>query len=542
VEALPSLVRVWKCLEKEATATKDLHTKNNVHKQEEILTLMRTCSVLFKQQQRDTQHDTIRSGIVPLLARTAERLQNETANDDENNSKRTSATTSSDEDEKKCEDMPVIIPEPTVLFNNSSLLEELLLLVKQLNHRAEPDDQRFLYDHLLSVILGCCACDPKSSTIAVAETVTSVLWNWSTCAPLCRIMCANAAVWNSLCRLWQMNECISDTVLRNISATAGTMITFATTAPQQNNPNGGDSADQSLATIRQQSWLVPALLQALETVNVDTDYRRRCMRTIRCFACSEWGQRFLWEHRTKLETALLEVLRMEQEIGHDTRTMACETVSALLPTMMQHYHDQSPTNILVGPFIEMALISVVETASDSSDLGPVDKLVWSAIQALCTSLKLSPWQRSADCFSENFFEEIMVVLQEKIDQPSMHVAVSNLLLQLVKRDETISIDDDTTTASQIRDITTLLASTAPVREILTMLLSPIAHPDLDVSRRNAVNVIQALIDDSDCNKKPLADDEYILTALVNVCLMNNNQGSPIKEAAKQLILSLVPEL
>jgi hypothetical protein len=77
--------------------------------------------------------------------------------------------------------------------------------------------------------------------------------------------------------------------------------------------------------------------------------------------------------------------------------------------------------------------------------------------------------------------------------------------------------------------------------MLTTLLSPIADPEFDVPRQNAVDALTILVKDDDRNKKPLAANENLLTALVNVCLMTNNEG-PLKNGAKQLVLALVPEL
>jgi hypothetical protein len=63
-------------------------------------------------------------------------------------------------------------------------------------------------------------------------------------------------------------------------------------------------------------------------------------------------------------------------------------------------------------------------------------------------------------------------------------------------------------------------------------------PEYESSRRDALKII-TLFMKSDGHKKRLAENEALLTALVNFCLISSG---PLKDEAKQVILRLVPEL
>ena len=528
-----------------------------------------------------------------------ELISSSTKNESSSNQKQQQPAASSfhHEDEKKCEDDSVAMTTATTttLSSTSSssvfkkpssagmLAGELLVLMKQLtsNRSAQPDDQRFLYEQpgLRDCVLDCC----HHSSSSLSETATGILWNWvstsssnTTTTPVVSLwMSADLTVWRHLQRLWHRrpdsnNGTTTPTMVvrRHLAAIVGTLLGHCCCGAETNH----NDVAESIRCIREQSWLVPSLLAVLEGFDVDVDYRRRCMRTVRCLASCEWGRSFLQsssspEQPKKLEEVLLEVLRTD-DVAPDTRTLACQTVTALLPSLAAASSSSKHDSVLMGPFLETALVQIVETAGDLEDQQQqqrsssasttatlADKLVLAASQALCTSLRCSPWRRSASCFSELFFEQIMLVLQEQIDQSLYHVGFSGLLVELMKQEVTavthsaMADDSDTITTTttktttQIRDISVRLVFMPPVLEILTMLLSPIAHPDFDASRQNAVHVLSVLVNDHPGNKKPMADDEYLLTALVNLCLMySSNEGSPLKDAAKQLILALVPEL
>ena len=74
--------------------------------------------------------------------------------------------------------------------------------------------------------------------------------------------------------------------------------------------------------------------------------------------------------------------------------------------------------------------------------------------------------------------------------------------------------------------------------ILTALISD-SGPNSDETRNIALEVILILVQD-DLNRKPLAENEGLLSGLVNLCLLQPDPKT--KYLAKQVILDLVPEL
>jgi hypothetical protein len=137
-------------------------------------------------------------------------------------------------------------------------------------------------------------------------------------------------------------------------------------------------------------------------------------------------------------------------------------------------------------------------------------------------------------------EELFSILQDHPDQPSCHQGLSELMIEL------LSPTNITTEDSQPRipGIASLIVSSTAALDLLCMLISATPSPDFDISRQNAIRALYIVADDSDQNKKALADHDNILTALVNVCLLNNNnddEGST-KQTAKSLVVSLVSKI
>jgi hypothetical protein len=68
-------------------------------------------------------------------------------------------------------------------------------------------------------------------------------------------------------------------------------------------------------------------------------------------------------------------------------------------------------------------------------------------------------------------------------------------------------------------------------------LEPIG-PDFEPSRTNAIKVITSLTANA-ATTKLLVENELLLTALVNFCLISSGR---LKDEAKTAVLALIPEL
>jgi hypothetical protein len=439
----------------------------------------------------------------------------------------------------------------------------LLNFFKHLTTRGQKDEHWKLFNRLFDPLLlqlGLDIPQETSSMLAthpddtndnvssfpstdVLEAGSAILWNWAaTDSDMALSMADKDRLWKHLEQVWAREYCLSDTVLCNIASTVGTIIA-SLSRKHLNDVEIEERADRTI--FENQTWLIPILLRAFDPERpiADKDYRRRCMRTIRCLSSCTWGRAFLLQNAPSsmhLGNVLTQALRSDLVPDNDTRLQACETVTYLLPTIYQDANFQNA--IFFGPSVEMALIQIIEEINRNTELNSEtdQKLVLAACRALCVSLRHSPWQRGANCFSHIFLEELFSILQDHPDQPSCHQGFSELMIELLTTSN-IAVDDR---RQRIPGIASLIASSPPALDLLCMLISATPSADFDISRQNAIRALSLLADESDQNKKALADHDNILTALVNVCLLNNandDEGS-MKYTAKSLVVSLVSKL
>lgn len=374
----------------------------------------------------------------------------------------------------------------------------LLGLIKDLTFRASQFEKEFLYGEFRDIILENC-CDQESA-LGVIESMSATLWNLA--SDLGRIMAQDEQIWETLQQLWSTSVETKRIVChRNVSSTVGTIVSSISS-----------KNESAIALFQKQSWLLPALVEVLMN-ETDMDWRRRCMRTIRCLASSEWGRDFLWTHTSSVEdlvTTLLRVLQNEQD-DSDTRVQAAQAISSILSFKGEDI-------VPLGPVLETTLIYIL------TDRQSDEKLVLAATQTLCASLRHSPWKRShTTLLTETLMQRIHFTLGTKRDDHVCHNTFSDLLMQLYQDP---SVQSDLSSFAK-----------SPVLDTLTLLIEPVG-PDFDQSRKRAIEMVATLSSNASCRKQ-LAENEGLLTALVNFCLITNG---PLKESAKNAILALVPEL
>jgi hypothetical protein len=205
---------------------------------------------------------------------------------------------------------------------------------------------------------------------------------------------------------------------------------------------------------------------------------------------------------------LVQVLQSTDGGSDDTRIQACQTIASLLPGAGKHWAS-------LGPYIESVLTQTIEGEESP------DKLVLAASHTLYVSLEHSPWKRGNSCHTSSFFERIRSALEVNADDPLYHTGFSQLLLLLAHD----GASDESNLVSP------------PVLTALTILLSALG-PDYEPSRKDAMAILTLFLKKNG-HKKRLAENEGLLTALVNFCLISN--GS-LKDEAKHIILRVVPEL
>ena len=382
----------------------------------------------------------------------------------------------------------------------ASSRERLLLalsLLKDLTFRSSFDDKEFLYANTKDVVLENC----QNNHCGVAEAMSAALWNLALEPILGRKMAQDQELWDAVQRLWKTStQTVGVAVHRNVSSAVG-MIVASIVGSTQAAPN----------LFLDQLWLLPALLEVLSDES-DKDWRRRCMRTIRCLASCDWGRAFLWDHVPSVESLFMILLRVLQngEDDTDTRVQACQVIASVLPFKRDEL-------VPLGPCLETSLIRTL------NDRNIDEKLTVALSQALTVILGQSPWKRASTCFSATSMERIRIALDKSRRDATCHITLSSLMIQLLQQ-------------HTIQRKVAAFAST-PVLESLSLLLESVG-PEFELSRRNAVHMVTLLSSDPS-SKKLLAENEGLLSSLVSFCLMSNG---PLKEDAKNAILRLVPEL
>jgi len=375
----------------------------------------------------------------------------------------------------------------------------MLGLVKDLVFRASGPDKELLYRQLNQQILE--QATEQSASLLAQEEVSAVLWNWAALETLGQVMAENYHAWKILEFLLSLPATNDSTPIhRNASSALGCIVAAWTVRPTSSPPE----------LLTEQAWIPARLLQILVTES-DVDWRRRCMRTIRCLSSCEWGRSFLWKHSESPEhflNVLVQVLQSTDGGSDDTRIQACQTIASLLPGAGKHWAS-------LGPYIESVLTQTIEGEESP------DKLVLAASHTLYVSLEHSPWKRGNSCHTSSFFERIRSALEVNADDPLYHTGFSQLLLLLAHD----GASDESNLVSP------------PVLTALTILLSALG-PDYEPSRKDAMAILTLFLKKNG-HKKRLAENEGLLTALVNFCLISN--GS-LKDEAKHIILRVVPEL
>jgi len=425
---------------------------------------------------------------------------------------------------------------------NPPLKRWILGLIKDLTFRADNSDKEYLYNELKEVVFLHCT----DNNDGVKEDMSAALWNWAAHDRLGRYMAENEALWPILDHLLSEPTTVeSIPIHRNVASALGTMVAAWTAAT--NNPTSVSSKTSPPVQLVQQGWLVPRLLQVLEH-ETDIDWRRRCIRTVRCLASCSWGRDFLWKCtsnstvKTSLSPSklspeifvdiLLQVLQNEND-GVDTRIHVYQTISTFLTA-----EGEWKRPITQKKNFERILVDAMVNHTSP------EKLVLAAANTLSLWVQLNNDKSNSNGLfgltiedtnllsSDLFFQRILDILQHQKDDPSYHSGFSNLLHELITAQRLLLArsGDEKKTSSCI-------VCCSPMLSTLAELIAPIG-PDFETSRQKAIAMIACLVQD-DHHKKSLAENESLLSALVNFCLITSG---PLKEDAKQAILMLVPEL
>jgi hypothetical protein len=258
--------------------------------------------------------------------------------------------------------------------------------------------------------------------------------------------------------------------------------------------------------------LIPRLMNLVQD-DTDSVVRRRAMRTIRCLASSKESETRAVVEMENFSCFLVNVIgrnvSCDDENDHDMQIQACQTVIALRGSFVPEHWTQ----------LETMLIKRIETTTFA-------KLIAAASQCLAECKRNCQSSLSLSSISELFWKRLEIAVSVSSET---HEPISNLLLEFAKSEQA--------TTHQSRGSTSPLATPTVVNS-LTLLLSE-SEPNQERSRNAALEVVLILVE-NELNKKPLAENEGLLSGLVNLCLMQ--PGPKNKDAAKRVILDLVPEI
>ena len=275
--------------------------------------------------------------------------------------------------------------------------------------------------------------------------------------------------------------------------------------------------DNQMVLIGGQEAKELAVLRTLVNV-VDNDndaiVRRRAMRTIRCIACSQDDQIRTNLNQHDLQTLCFGVMSRriaeDDENDRDMQIQACLTMCASIDLF----------SCSDWPRLETVLLQRIETSND-------EKLIQAACSCLVECIKHSPWQRGPSCFSDLFWARLEVA---SAACGETHAPISLLLVELARQEkespETLKNHD----ASNLTN--------SAVIKILIHLFS-FSSKEHYSSRQNALETLD-LLAMKQANRRSLTENESLLSALVNLCLLEPDANS--KDAAKRIIIDLVPEL
>jgi hypothetical protein len=463
-------------------------------------------------------------------------------------------------EEKKNDEMPSVDANHSVieeaLSTNDAGIKTLFQLIRDVAMNWRPSSKS-TYDDFVSQILPTMLQRCFYSNPLFMTDISAILWKWSVSSAH-RLVRDNGA-WEAIEYMWVIcyeheSQRIStflesesgSKILSNLAASVGTMI--SSIFQDETATHSMTLAElHEVEIVQKQEWLIRYLINEISGSLVDSrdGCRRRCMRILWCLAASYWGRNLLWNQisQGELVVVLLQVMRTVEE-DVDTRALACQTLEFIARERIEEVH--------LGPYVETTLIEIIEGDRDVDDndsyirdISSCKKLIISACEALTQCLKCSPWSRSPECFTEMMFENLLHLLHSNVDQPKYHSIISELFVQLVAKPPHIEGPGESSTSTRIKGICTVIASYPSALETFAMLLSPsCTKSEFDKVRKDTIEVLSVLIETDNIdktNQRLMAADEYLLTALVNVCLMNTNE-SPLKDEAKRIILTLIPEL
>lgn len=411
---------------------------------------------------------------------------------------------------------------------NSSILSselwwEILGLIKDLTFRSRTDDKNkllHLEGDILFRILSDCFNKLPIFHPQFQEWCTAIIWNLVLDPPICQKLLSksfpdgqqfgNTIAESLLAVLIQhsahgKNSSLSLKIKRNATSALGNIFS--------------DSRTHAIVLKHRKgaklTTLIPQLACSAQQ-DLDPVIRRRAMRTIRCISSSSIIEAKDLMKKANLVPFLIDIISRKQthedENDHDMLIQACQTVVALKDWIKADDCAQ----------LQGALVELIRNATNTA-------VIPSAACCLSVCLKESPVAPNTTSFPIKFWDNLERLVSTSC---KVHGAISELLNTFVTMEE-----KPRAAGFQEQESLSILTSTPVVNALTTILVE--SKSDEAKAANQALHIIQTLAANKS-NKRPLAENERLLSGLVNLCLLQPE--SEMKDLAKQIILELVPEI
>ena len=417
----------------------------------------------------------------------------------------------------------VWIKQPSVssFYSTTEIYWESLGLIKDLTFRSQSLDKEILLtiEHgIIQKILCHCCTITESLHPKLQEWFTAVVWNLVLDPVCCEKLISNTGKenqqWNVVKGLLRIlihqsanpkPNGLSVKTKRNAISAIGNIVADP---KSQYFLFGNETFVRALA-------LVPRLMNLVQH-DKDSVVRRRAMRTIRCLvSSSNITIKRLVENESMpkfLTDVIGQNLAHDDENDYDMQIQACQGAISLTESFLPEHCCH----------LLLSLVKRIETTKSS-------KVISVASQCLAECIKRTTWMKHPKNLSDLFWKRIETAASISSET---HESISSLFLEL-----RLEEGNAENAGLKLASIPSILTNTAAVNT-LTSIISEI-DPNQEKSRTTALDIVVRLME-NEINKKPLAENERLLSGLVNLCLMEPQHTN--KVSAKKIILDLVPEI
>lgn len=402
--------------------------------------------------------------------------------------------------------------------NGHGLLHEMLGLIKDLTFRSAVPQRKEMISLergcLMQVLFMCCTQE-VTTTSKITEALSAIVWNLALEKSTREML---------LFREGRQTSVVTDFLLTILAENSSPRNNEDSNTSLRAKRNAISAIGNIFADEQNHKFLCSSehtkterhdLRTLLKQVGKDCDsvVRRRAMRTIRCLTQSKDPE--MRKLIRKEEIILLLVDSISRNISHDDendRDMQLQALCAV-GNMTEAFSETD------WPLVETTILQRIETTTDP-------KLINGACKCLFECISKSPWKRGSSCFSEMFWMRLETAVSSSND---CHGSVSMLIFVLAEAE------------NEKKDMktnqTSVLVSPFVLKCVTTMLEAAGNHNEK--SRNRALDSIFVLAE-IETNKRRMADNEELLSGLVNFCLLQPQQST--RRRAKEMILQLVPEL